>query len=282
MSNLGFHCHSLDTLEETIVDNGLQRGEFYHLLHHDLARLEQIIRFHSLRWSVHAPLVQLDWYPRPPTWSFLCDRDREKKALTLKMITYTVEQAEHMGADYVVVHFPSPANEAPGKDKARIESIARDSCDRLAALSVKRNMPLHIEGVGSSPLIDAEFLTGILREFTPLRFCLDIAHSYLASKENEFELYEFAARLLPHTGSVHLWNTRSREDYMTYRHVPVHPSQDPEEGWIDVARILKVLADSIRSIPIICESENSFPQALGNHDYREGVRWVKEILRTLS
>jgi hypothetical protein len=41
--------------------------------------------------------------------------------------------------------------------------------------------------------------------------------------------------------------------------------------------------DSIRnSLPIIFESERFYPEALGNYNYVEGVRWVKKLLETLS
>jgi sugar phosphate isomerase/epimerase len=228
-------------------------------------------------------LIQLEWYPKPPTWSFLCDVDADRRELTMKMITLTMEQADEFGAEYVVVHFPSPASEESEESRSKLKEIAWKSCDRLAELSLKRSIPVHIEGVGVSPLINAEFLAAVLKQYSPpLRYCFDTAHTHLAAIQNGFDLYAFEAELLPYLGSIHLWNTRSKDDYLAFRHIPVHPSQSAEKGWVDIARVLQIM-DSIRnSLPIIFESESLYPEALGNYNYGEGVRWVKKLLETLS
>ncbi|MEE8470663.1 MAG: TIM barrel protein [Dehalococcoidia bacterium] len=282
MNNLGFHCHQLDILEEITVGNGLGRSEFYNLPSDELPRLKQLIERHRLEWSIHTPLIQLDWYPQPPTLSFLCDVDRDNRELTMKMITLTMEQAEEFGAEYVVAHLPSPASDASGESVAKLEDIARRSCERLAELSLKKNVPIHIEGVGASHLINAEFISAVLEEFSPLRYCFDSAHSYLAALDNGFDLYDFETELLPYLGSVHLWNIRGWEDYLAFRHIPIHPSQRAEDGWIDIARVLRALGPGKSSLPIIFESERSYPEELGGYDYREGVEWAKKLLETSS
>lgn len=282
MSNLGFHCNRLDLLEDMIIGNGLKRGEFYNLPPDDLSRLKKLIDRHKLVWSIHAPLTQLNWYPKPPTWSFLCDEDRDNRELTMKMINLTIDHAGEFGAEYIVVHFPSPASHTPAENlDEKIRAIAWKSCDRLAELSVRRGVIIHVEGVGASPLINAEFLTSVLKEYSlPLKYCFDTAHSYLAAQSNDFDLYEFEKELLPYLGSVHLWNTRGKDDYSAYRHIPVHPSQSADEGWVDIARILKILGSKGNSLPIIFESDRLYPETLGKYDYREGVKWVKELLAT--
>jgi sugar phosphate isomerase/epimerase len=281
MSNLGFHCHNLDLFDEMIISNGLRRGEFYNLPAGELPRLKRLIERHNLKWSIHASLVQLDWYPQPPTWSFLCDPDKDKRESTMKMITLSMEQADEFGAEYLVVHFPSPISEEHNENKAKFESIARKSCDRLAELSLKRKIPIQVEGVGATPLINAEFLTPLLKDYSPpLRYCFDTAHMQLASLSNGFDLYDFERELLPYFGSVHLWNTRGKQDYMAYRHIPVHPSQSAAEGWVDIARVLEIIGSLKSSLPIIFESDRIYPEMLGEFDYREGVKWVKDLVGT--
>ena len=283
MSNLGFHCHNLGLFDDMIIGNGFRRGEFYNLPAGELPRLKRLLRRHKLEWSIHSPLVQLDWYPQPPTWSFLCDVDADKRELTMKMITLTMEQADEFGAEYIVAHFPSPSSENPVKNEEKIEEIAWKSCDRIAELSLKRGIPIHIEGVGASPLINSEFLTSVLKEYSPpLRYCFDTAHTHLAAIQNGFDLYAFEAELLPYLGSIHLWNVRSKDDYLSFRHIPVHPRQTAEDGWVDITRVLQIMGQARNSLPIIFESDRLYPEALGNYDYREGVQWVKKLLQTLS
>jgi len=201
----------------------------------------------------------------------------------MKMVTLTMEHADELGAEYAVVHFPSPTSEESDEGGAKVEAIAWKSCDRLAELSLKRGIPIHIEGVGASALINAAFLKRVLREYSPLlQYCFDTAHTHLAAMQNGFDLYAFEAELLPYLGSVHLWNIRSKADYLAFRHIPVHPSQSAEDGWVDIARVLQTMGSIRDSLPIIFESERFYPEALGNYNYIEGVQWVKKLLETLS
>ena len=180
------------------------------------------------------------------------------------------------------MHFPSPASDSAGESDEELESIAWGSCDRLAELSLKEGVPIHLEGVGQSSLITAGFLKAVLEEYANLRYCFDTAHANLAAQHNGFDMYDFQTELLQHLGSLHLWNTRDRNDYLTFRHVAVHPSQSPEDGWVDIPRVLGGLGLGADSLPIVFESEPSYPEALGDYDYRDGVKWVKELLAISS
>ncbi|MBI2854374.1 MAG: sugar phosphate isomerase/epimerase [Chloroflexi bacterium] len=285
MGQLGFHCHDVREVDDTILDNDLRRGEFYNLDANQLRILQRRVRSNGLRWSIHSPLVKLDWYPHPPTWSFLCDFSPEKRALTMKMVAFTVEQAEQMGAEYVVVHFPTPSGlpqEVENNRVKELRDIGRGSCEYLAGLSQRSGIPIHVEGVGLSPLLDAQYLRKLLAEFTTLRYCFDTAHVYLAALQDGLDYYSFAQSMSSCLGSVHIWNTRGMADYLTHRHIPVHPSQDPRDGWVDIARVLRALDANRQGVALILESPTSYPQTLGDYDYRDGIKWVKRLLSELS
>lgn len=283
MNNLGFHCHSVSDFEDWISTNDLHRGEFYNFPVEELPRLKRDIISHDLAVSIHSPLIKLEWYPEPHTLSFLCDEERDKRDLTLKMIKDTMERVEDFGAEYVVVHLPSPASSDTLRlSEAKQKDIALWSCDRLAELSQRYKTAIHLEGVGPSPLLTTDFLIEALRQFPVLSYCFDTGHIGLAAKRQEFELFEFAERLAPWVGSVHLWNTRGSDDYLTFRHIAVHPSQNPEQGWVDIAQLLHVLAQTNLDYPIILETTPSYPKALGDYDYRDGVKWIRQLVATLS
>jgi sugar phosphate isomerase/epimerase len=282
MTRIGFHCHGLDHLEKVILSNGLRRGEFYNFLPQSLPELRREIEQHSLAVSVHAPLLRTPWYPDPPTWSFLCDIDAAKRQLSLKMIQETMELAQDFGAEYVVVHFPSPpSTDVSGIDLAQLREIAWQGALCLAELSRKYSLPIHIEGFGPSPFLRVDFLLEVISNFPGLLYCFDTGHMHIASQRDGFDLYQFAQQLAPFIGSIHLWNNRSMEDYLAFRHIPVHPSQKPEEGWVDIAHILRLILSKNPSCCIVFESGFRYPEALGGYDFREGVRWVKELVATL-
>jgi sugar phosphate isomerase/epimerase len=280
MNSLGFHCHALDYLEEVILGNGLRRGEFYNFPPQDIPALKEKIRQYKLITSVHAPLVKPEWYPNPPTWSFLCYQDEEKRQLSLRMIQETMELAQDLGAEYVVVHFPAPSEEE-NSDPDRLFEIAWDTARRLSGLAQRYQLPIHMEGFSRSLFLTPEFLIQVITQLPGLLYCFDTGHMHIAAQQDGFDLYQFAEEIAPYVGSVHLWNNRGLKDYQVFRHIPVHPSQDPEEGWADIERILREITSRNSSCPIIFESGYIYPPMLGRWDYRDGVRWVKGILAGL-
>lgn len=283
VNNLGFHCHRLWQIAEVILENGLKRGEFYHFPPEELPLLKKEIQSHDLAVSIHCPLVKPEWYPEPPTWAFLCDVEREKRELNLRMIRETMDMAQDLDAEYVVVHFPSPpSTDVRGLSYAQLKEIAVESAYRLALLSEEYQIPIHLEGFGPSPFLNVEFLAEVVSRFPVLRYCFDTGHMNLSAQRDGLDLYRFAVEVAPYMGSLHLWNNRGMDDYLAFRHIPVHPSQNPAQGWVDIARILEATVKGRPSLPVIFESPNWYPQALGNHDYRDGVRWVKRLLETLS
>lgn len=278
MTQLGFHCHSLDHFEEAITSNELKRGEFYNFPSHNLPELRDEVQRHDIAASVHAPLVRVPWYPSPPTLSFLCDVDEEKRQMSLRMIEETMETAKDFGAEYVVVHFPVPSTTGVNVSKQELHRTAMATAAALSQLSEQHQVLVHMEGFGPSPLLDAGFLLEVIESFPGLRYCFDTGHMHVASQRDGFDLYKFAARLGPHIGSVHLWNSRGLHDYLTYGHIPVHPEQSPDEGWVDVPRILELLVSGSPDCRIILESGLHYPKALGGRDFRDGVKWIKRLL----
>jgi sugar phosphate isomerase/epimerase len=282
MSNLGFHCHGLDQLERVIVQNSLVRGEFYNFPEKELDELKKEIERYNLSFSVHTPLVKTSWYVNPPTLSFLCDIDEDRRNLSFRMICDTMESAADFGAEYIIVHFPTPATDANGAGYTRLKEIALEGAFQLSQLSQKYSLPIHLEGFGPSPFLNPGFLTEVTTEFPGLHYCFDTGHMHIASLRDGFDLYDFASQMADHIGSIHLWNGRGFNDYFTFHHIPVHPSQKPEDGWADIDRLLRLILMENPSCFITFESGSHYPDALGNYDFRDGVKWVKEIVSTLS
>ena len=279
MNDLGFHCHGLDHLEEAVLSNGLRRGEFYNFPPRELPELKEEILRHKLSASIHAPLIKPGWYPDPPTWSFLCAIEEDKRQLSLRMIEETMDSAWDLEAEYVVVHFPTPpSTDVQGISYEKLREVAWNSACSLAELSHQYSIPIHLEGFGPSPFLTPYFLTEVITRLPNLRYCFDTGHLHISAQRDNFDLYRFAEQLAPYIGSIHLWNNRGIEDYLTFRHIPIHPSQKPEEGWVDIGRVLQAIILTNSSCPIIFESGFHYPESLGGYDYREGVKWVKELV----
>jgi sugar phosphate isomerase/epimerase len=282
MKNLGFHCHGIEHFDKAIIQNKLKRGEFYNFPIQELPMLKEKIAQYHLRVSIHAPLVKPSWYPEPPTLSFLCDASAEKRQLSLEMIKETLEIAAEFNAEYVVVHFPVPSstdNSMLGYSQQR--EIAWESAAQLSEMGQHYHQSIHLEGFGPSPFLEPSFLTEVIQNLKGLSYCFDTGHMNISAQRDSFDLYQFAQEIAPCVGSIHLWNNRGLEDYLRFRHIPVHPSQKLEEGWADIRRILNLIFLANPSCAIIFESGLSYPEALGNYNIGEGVNWVKEIVAGL-
>lgn len=283
MTRLGFHCNSAESFEAALTTTALSRAEFYNLPQESLPSLKKRKEEHKLAASVHAPLAEVSWYPKPPTLSFLCDLDEDKRNLSFRLVEETLRQVAEFEAEYVVVHFPVPSTTKNGASADdRHEEIAWDSAARLAKLSEESGIPIHIEGFGPTPVLDAGFLMEVHRSFPSLYLCFDTGHMHIAGLRDGFDLYEFADQVAPAIGSLHLWNNRGMDDYLNYGHVPIHPEQRPEDGWVDLERILNVVMAKNDSCKVILESSMRYPKLLEWHDFRDGVRWIRDILAESS
>ena len=279
MTELGFHCHDLSHFDTVIVSNGLLRGEFYNFAPETLPALTEEIKRHNLTASVHTPLVKSPWYPTPPTLSYLCDVDEGRRQLSRRMVKETMDTAADFGAEYVVVHFPTPPlASVDGMSYRELRGIAWASAVFLSELAQKHRVQVHCEGFGPSPFLTPEFIVQVTSQLPGLRYCFDVGHMHVASIRDAFDLYQFARQVAPYVGSVHLWNNRGERDYFAFGHIPVHPCQRPEDGWVDIARILDIIMTGSPDCRIILESGVHYPEALGRHDFRDGVKWVKGLL----
>jgi sugar phosphate isomerase/epimerase len=112
-----------------------------------------------------------------------------------------------------------------------------------------------------------------MRSFPDLEFCLDIGHLHLMSLYAGFDSLEFASAMAPYTTIVHIYNA-TPEMYRKYHHVPVHPSQQPQEGWADVVSILgSVLSARRGDLTLVFEYSPQY--RAGEIFVREGIEWVK-------
>lgn len=228
----------------------------------------------GLTYGFHDPLPRLpsDDYP------FLTDPDDEKRWRTLDSMHRTLETAIEYGAEYVIGHIPSVMWEPrPSLSEAQIMELAHSSCDQLSLWSGEAGIPFVLENVGPNPYFSqVEAFVEVMEAHPDLMFCLDIGHLHLMSIYSDLDSLKFAKQLAPYTWVIHVYNA-TPDMYRRYHHVPVHPSQRPEDGWADIPAILNcVLGNRERSRRIVFEYSPQYP---GDETFvREGIEWVKELV----
>jgi sugar phosphate isomerase/epimerase len=229
---------------------------------------------HRLTYGFHDPLPRLpeDDYP------FLTDPDDEKRWRTLDSMYRTMQTAVRYGAEYVIGHIPSVIWEPrPALTDDKIIELAHNSCDQLSAWSEETGIPFILENVGPNPyFFQVSAFVEVMEAHPRLEFCLDVGHLHLMSIYAGYDAIDFARQLAPYTTVVHIYNA-TPETYRKYHHVPVHPSQRPEDGWADVLGILRcVLGEARSDLTLVFEYSPQYPA--GEGFVEEGIEWVRNAV----
>jgi sugar phosphate isomerase/epimerase len=264
----------LAQLESLIRLSGFRKLEIGFYDEESLPSVMSFATGRGLSYGFHDPL------PRLPSddFPFLTDPDEEKRWRTLDSMHRTMETAVAYGAEYVVGHIPSVIWEPqPALSDNKIVELAHRSCDQLSEWSRESNIPFALENVGPNPyFFHFEAFVDVMRAFPDLEFCLDIGHLHLMSVYAGLDSLQFASAMAPYTTIVHIYNA-TPEMYRKYHHVPVHPSQRPQDGWADVVSILGcVLRGRRGDLTLVFEYS---PQYRASEVFlKEGIEWVKSAV----
>ena len=242
----------------------------------DLAGLRLSLRAYRA-FSVHAPLPTPPDYPGQPVTSFLLDPDPTKRQASLDMLCSTLALAGEWGALYVVVHLAGLHSH--GLSACEVEALAEDAAARLDDWAARYGVPVHLEYAAYNPsFATPEQMVSLVKRYPHLHVCLDVGHLRIGAGILGIDEWSAAKLLAPNTHSMHLWTTRGPEDVRLYHHVPVHPSLRPEDGWIDIPGMLRLVLGHNAHCAVVFE-----PNHLYSPDpswQAEGMAWVEEIVAT--
>ncbi len=226
-------------------------------------------------FSVHAPLPTPVDYPGQPVTSFLLDADPAKRRASLDMLCRTIALAAEWDALYVVIHFAGLQSDS--LSACEVSILAEDAATRLDGWAAVHDIPVHLEYAAYNPsFATPEEMVGLVSRHPHLHVCLDVGHLRIGAGMLGIDEWRAAQVLAPHTRSMHLWTMRGREDVRRYHHVPVHPSLRPEDGWIDILGMLRLVCEQNPQCAVVFE-----PHYLYNPDAKwqgEGMAWVEEIV----
>jgi sugar phosphate isomerase/epimerase len=158
---------------------------------------------------------------------------------SLAIVQRTVEAASDVAAPYVVVHFPSSYVE-----NSRIPPLSgqaeriRQAGLALSQLSESTGIQILVENMSFNPNFGtAEDYCGFLSAFPLLGMCLDLGHAHISRHAGD--VYTFTSAVAPFVRSVHLYNTQ--RNCPTRRHSVPSPEKRPDDGWMDLPRLLDLL-----------------------------------------
>jgi sugar phosphate isomerase/epimerase len=264
-----------ETSAECLLHRGLDGVELFDFPHAASGALRETLadlrREGHARLSFHSPMPRPGYFHHSGVSCFFLHEDAALRALSLRVLEETLVHARAWGAAYVVTHLTYGKTDST--DPPRAAALAREACVELAALSERHGLPIDIEFAAYSAAFarPADFLAAI-DELPQLGICLDIGHVALGAHLRQRSYFEDIRTLAPRARSMHLWNTRGPEDR---GHVALHPTQRPEEGWIDIEPTLRLVLAHNPQVNIVFE----YPVAEVTAEIREGYDWIAGLVR---
>jgi len=239
----------------------------------DVPQLRRFLDEHDLRVGLHDPLVK----PADFSWPAFTGPTEEARRRSLERLKPTMAVAAEWHAEYVVVHIPSLVFSGDPVPPPEVTwDMAMRSGTDLESLSREFGMPILVENVGPNSTFQLlEDWERFFEAFSSLRFCNDLGHLHLLVGRTGIEPLDFTRRLAPITANAHVYNARLPE-YQQYRHVPMHPSLSPEDGWADIPALLTTLLAGNPDCLLTFEHNVRYP---GGKDFAaEGVAWVRRLV----
>lgn len=272
---LGISIHNVGI--EYVTKRNFKRVQLCHKFSgaREITSLLKLSKKYPIKITYHAPV----FHQSDPTVTYYLNSNSRLRKATFDILETNLKMAQSLSTDHVIVHFTSKDIDEKIDDKGLYE-LANDSMRELNELSKKYDIPIHLEYSGYNnrfykPKDWVEFIS----KNENLGLCLDVGHLFVSCQLHDMDYFKELKNMLPVVKSVHLWNTRGMEDVKKYGHIPVHPSQKPEDGWIDIEETIRQMLTHNRDIVINFEPDFKY-RDLKYAD--EGIDWVNELVYNIT
>lgn len=265
-----------------LLHRGVARAELFDFTAEDLADCVVALRAALAaegrpRLSFHVPV------PRPPglrapgvACHYLCEH-ASLRARSFRILEDTIAAARTWGAEYVVTHLTYGRTDT--RDPGRARRLAREACARMAELSRAYALPVDVEFAAYTDAFhEPQAFLDALAPHPELGLCIDTGHAFIGAERHGRNYLDDILALAPRARSMHLWNTRGAAHCQAYGHTPLHPSQTPAAGWIDIETTLAVVLEANPDTALVFE----YPVAELTAEIQAGFDWIERLVRRLT
>ena len=217
--------------------------------------------FHDWIIGVHHPL----YIEGGHRWVTFFHKDRTALEESLAVAESAAQEAHHIGARYILFHFPWPGFQMPGVDhaaqgwhfaffeelvdaaewsEAETYEVSRRIFERLSEIQAKERIKIVLEQDGPNPHFFAGDLYGrLFSEFPDLSLCLDTGRLGLLAKTHGQDPLELTRRWLPWIRHLHLHTSLWEPEGRFQSHIPTTAAHTAER-WpavtpaADIARMV--------------------------------------------
>lgn len=241
----------------------------------EITSLLKLSRRFPIKISYHAPVFhQVD-----PTITYYLNSNSRLRKATFEILEVNLKMAKSLPTEHVVIHFA--CKDIDGKaDPKLVTELAKDSIEKINNLSIKYCIPIYLEYSGyNDKFYKPDDWINLIKNYPKLGICLDIGHFYIACQMYGFDYFEELNKMLPYIKVMDVWNTKGIEDLEKYGHIPVHPEQTVQDGWIDVERTLR---EVLLYNSNICIGLEPYIDYKGKEYVQQGIEWVNRIVNSMT
>ncbi|HHT9134221.1 MAG TPA: sugar phosphate isomerase/epimerase family protein [Candidatus Avalokitesvara rifleensis] len=258
--------------EAEAIHHGQGRCEVFDYPREGLAGLKKFLNEQKLPFSFHAPLIRPHYFPYSGVTSFFINDDEEKRKLSFELMKQSAKDARDWGAEYMVCHLTYREDT---EDAEKAWPMAYQAAEYLSELTETTGVPIHIEFAGyAGAFCKPEHFVEVISRYPNLGICIDTGHASNCAQLYGRNYLNDIETMAPYARSMHLWNTKSIEHWRKHGHVPLHPSQCPTEGWVDIEKTLEITLNHNKDLKLIHE----YRIANMADEIAEGFGWIRDTV----
>ena len=271
-SQLGICIHGVGV--EYIKNNDFKTVQLCHKYSGagDITSLLKLSRSHPVKVSYHAPV----FHQADPRLTYYLNSNFRLREATFEILEINLRMAKSLPTEYVIVHFTSSSMAEENITDSEVKYFAKRSAKRINMLSEEYEMPVNLEYTSYNPrfVLPDDFIE-VIKDYPNLGLCLDPGHLKMVCEDHGLDYFTELEKLLPYTNVIYMWNMASGDDMKEYGYIPVHPNQNPADGWIDIEETLNLALSFNEDMYIIFEPNFKYKD---QEYFEEGVKWVNDIV----
>ncbi|MCQ4575450.1 MAG: TIM barrel protein [Candidatus Brocadiales bacterium] len=258
--------------EAMAIHHGQGRHEVFDYPTGRLGELREFLDKQQKPFSLHAPLTRPDYFPYSGVTCFFINDDDEKRKLSFELMRHSAEDARDWGAEYMVCHLTYREDT---EDEKKSWHLACQAAEHLSGLVDSTGVPIHVEFAGyAGAFREPGQLVELVSKYPALGVCIDTGHTFICSQLWGRSYLKDVETLAPHAMSMHLWNTKGFDHWKEHGHVPLHPSQSPRDGWLEIEKALEIALGHNKDLKLIHE----YRITEMNGKIKEGFDWIRDAV----
>ncbi len=249
--------------------------------------------FHDWIIGVHHPLYK----EGGPEWCRFFDRDPAVRAHALDQAASAAQGAHHVGARYILMHFPWPGFQLEGRDlraegwyfsmplqenaqwsRDEVYEVSKAAFERFAQIQETEKIKVVLEIDGPNPyFFEDDLYPRLFEQYPDLSLCVDTGRLGLLARTHGRNPVEMLKPWLPWTRHLHLSTSLWDEQGKFHNHIPTNRTHTVDK-WPNItpaADLARMVVEAQPRAIVVLEHN---PKAVSPQELEEAHAWAAELV----